>query len=189
MTRQWKCTVCGYLHDGLEPPENCPRCGAERSQFIPMEAEKLNLLHDLWQTLVVHAVAAHFSSGLVPAAVLFYLLGLFSANPHFEPAAYYLLYVVLAAIPVSIVSGICDWRRKFKGTQALIFYKKMALAFVMFLLGLAAVSLHRSYPDFAAAGILVRSLYGTLLFGMLGCVTLLGHYGGKLVFKWKNRQL
>lgn len=189
MTRQWKCTVCGYLHEGLDPPENCPRCGAERSQFIPMEAEKLNLLHDLWRTLVVHAVAAHFSSGLVPVAVLFFLLGLGSANPHFEPAAYYLLWVVLAAVPVSLVSGIMDWRRKFRGTQALIFYKKIGLAILLFLLGLAAVQLRRTHPGFSEAGALLRMLYGALLLGMLGCVTLLGHYGGKLVFKWKDSGL
>jgi rubredoxin/uncharacterized membrane protein len=189
MTRQWKCTVCGYLHEGPEPPENCPRCGAARSEFIPVEAEKLNLLHDLWQSLVVHAVAAHFSSGLVPVAVLFFLLGLVSENPHFEPAAYYLLWVVLVAIPVSVVSGIYDWRRKFAGTQALIFYKKIALAIVLFLFGIVAVNLRRIHPDLAAAGASIQILYGALLFGMLGCVTLLGHYGGKLVFKWKDNRL
>jgi len=189
MTRQWKCTVCGYLHQGPEPPETCPVCGAERGEFIPVEAERLNLLHDLWQTLVVHAVAAHFSNGLVPVAVLFFLLGLVSDNPHFEPAAYYMLWLVLAFVPVSMVSGVLDWRRKFAGTQALIFYKKIALAIVLFLFALVAVNLRRNLPDFAGAGASLRLLYGALLFGMLACVTLLGHYGGKLVFKWKDNRL
>jgi rubrerythrin len=30
----WRCTVCGYLHQGKEPPAECPRCGADRYQFI-----------------------------------------------------------------------------------------------------------------------------------------------------------
>ncbi len=34
MATQWKCTVCGYLHEGKHPPDTCPRCGASMYQFI-----------------------------------------------------------------------------------------------------------------------------------------------------------
>ncbi|RJQ68938.1 MAG: hypothetical protein C4519_22250 [Desulfobacteraceae bacterium] len=42
--KQWKCTVCGYIHAGNEPPEKCPVCAADRSKFVPIEevAEKTN---------------------------------------------------------------------------------------------------------------------------------------------------
>jgi rubrerythrin len=30
---KWKCDVCGYVHEGDEPPEHCPRCGADKSHF------------------------------------------------------------------------------------------------------------------------------------------------------------
>lgn len=29
----WRCTVCGWLTEGEEPPEFCPRCGAPREKF------------------------------------------------------------------------------------------------------------------------------------------------------------
>lgn len=32
--KKWKCTVCGYIHTGDEPPEICPVCGAPKSMFI-----------------------------------------------------------------------------------------------------------------------------------------------------------
>jgi rubredoxin/uncharacterized membrane protein len=32
--RKWECTVCGYIHEGPEPPEECPVCGADRSAFV-----------------------------------------------------------------------------------------------------------------------------------------------------------
>ena len=32
--KKWKCTVCGYIHTGDEPPEKCPVCGAPKSVFI-----------------------------------------------------------------------------------------------------------------------------------------------------------
>lgn len=34
MEKQWKCGVCGYVHEGEQPPETCPSCGAPKSQFI-----------------------------------------------------------------------------------------------------------------------------------------------------------
>lgn len=30
---QWKCQVCGYVHEGDEPPEACPVCGVGPDQF------------------------------------------------------------------------------------------------------------------------------------------------------------
>lgn len=41
-SEQWKCTVCGYLHEGKRPPDTCPVCGALKWQFIlnqPLSAE------------------------------------------------------------------------------------------------------------------------------------------------------
>lgn len=189
MPRQWKCTVCGYLYEGPGPPDICPLCGADSAEFIPLEKEKFNLLHDLWQTLVVHAVASHFPNGLVPVAALFFLLAAVTGNPHFEPAAFYLVVLTLAVVPVSLVSGIYDWRTRFAATPALIFYKKIGLALVLFALSAATVALRCSHPDPAMAGGLVPIFYGALLLGMLGCVILLGHYGGKLAFKWKDNKL
>ena len=31
--KTWKCTVCGYIMQGEEPPDVCPVCGAEKSFF------------------------------------------------------------------------------------------------------------------------------------------------------------
>ncbi|RJE47219.1 MULTISPECIES: FAD-dependent oxidoreductase [unclassified Dehalobacter] len=31
--KKWICTVCGYVHEGAEPPEKCPMCGAPKEKF------------------------------------------------------------------------------------------------------------------------------------------------------------
>lgn len=36
--KRWKCQVCGYIHEGDEPPDECPVCGADKDQF--------QLIHD-----------------------------------------------------------------------------------------------------------------------------------------------
>ncbi len=33
MPDKFRCTVCGYIHIGDEPPETCPICGAPKSAF------------------------------------------------------------------------------------------------------------------------------------------------------------
>lgn len=34
-TPRWLCTVCGYVHDGADPPDFCPVCGATSDLFEP----------------------------------------------------------------------------------------------------------------------------------------------------------
>lgn len=36
---QWKCTVCGYIHQGDAPPEMCPICGVGADMFEKVEEE------------------------------------------------------------------------------------------------------------------------------------------------------
>lgn len=35
--RIWRCTVCGWLHEGENPPDRCPRCGAPAEKFELVE--------------------------------------------------------------------------------------------------------------------------------------------------------
>ena len=44
---QWKCTVCGYLHDDKHPPEECPVCGTVKFRFILNENPPDNLIEML----------------------------------------------------------------------------------------------------------------------------------------------
>lgn len=30
---QWICTVCGYIHDEEQPPDQCPVCASPASKF------------------------------------------------------------------------------------------------------------------------------------------------------------
>ena len=31
--KKWKCVVCGYIHEGDTPPEECPLCGVGPEDF------------------------------------------------------------------------------------------------------------------------------------------------------------
>ncbi len=34
---KWVCTVCGYVHEGAEPPAECPVCHVGADKFIKQE--------------------------------------------------------------------------------------------------------------------------------------------------------
>ncbi len=31
--QRWRCSICGYIHTGIEPPESCVACGAPKDAF------------------------------------------------------------------------------------------------------------------------------------------------------------
>ena len=44
MKKLWKCNVCGYIHEGEQAPDACPKCGAPKEKFSAlssMDAEKI----------------------------------------------------------------------------------------------------------------------------------------------------
>lgn len=39
MKRLWKCTVCGFIHEGDQAPDICPKCGAPADKFFELSEE------------------------------------------------------------------------------------------------------------------------------------------------------
>ena len=35
--KQFKCNVCGYVHEGAAAPDTCPVCGAPASEFTELK--------------------------------------------------------------------------------------------------------------------------------------------------------
>jgi rubrerythrin len=41
--KKWVCSVCGYVHEGNEPPEKCPQCQSPAEKFYEaVESTELN---------------------------------------------------------------------------------------------------------------------------------------------------
>ena len=39
--KKYVCSVCGYVHEGNEPPEACPQCKAPASKFVELKEDAL----------------------------------------------------------------------------------------------------------------------------------------------------
>lgn len=50
----WKCSACGYTHEGSEAPENCPKCGAPKEKFSALSEEDAKKVYDSDRTNDIH---------------------------------------------------------------------------------------------------------------------------------------
>ena len=43
MAKKWRCTVCGYIHEGPEAPEQCPMCKVGKDKFVEVVEQEGDL--------------------------------------------------------------------------------------------------------------------------------------------------
>lgn len=140
-----------------------------------------------FNTFIFHAVASHFVNGLVPVAVIFMLLTIVTANSYFEHTVFHLICVASVAVPVSFFSGIRDWRVKFNGGRAPIFYRKIKLSISLVILCSAIIAIRLEWHDPIAAGGRIAWLYVGCISLTLPVVVLLGHLGGRLAYMARQK--
>lgn len=157
-----------------------------RKTELKLNVTKENMAGNI-NTFIFHAVASHFVNGLVPVAVLFMLLTLVTADPCLEHTVFHLICVAAIAVPVSLVSGIRDWRVNFHGGRAPIFYRKIKLSIFLAILCGAVIAIRIVYHDPIATGGRIAWLYVGCISLTLPVVVLLGHLGGKLAYMARQK--
>jgi predicted nucleic acid-binding Zn-ribbon protein len=50
----WRCGSCGYIWDGEEPPDKCPKCGAAKEKFVELEDKAMELVERSRYTNSLH---------------------------------------------------------------------------------------------------------------------------------------
>jgi Rubrerythrin len=50
----WKCSVCGYIHDGDNAPDACPKCGAPAEKFNALADEDAQKIYASDRTNDIH---------------------------------------------------------------------------------------------------------------------------------------
>lgn len=54
MKELFKCTVCGYIHEGENPPEKCPKCMAPAEKFEKLAKEDADKIYRSDKTNGIH---------------------------------------------------------------------------------------------------------------------------------------
>jgi len=55
MNKLWKCSICGYIHQGESAPLSCPKCGASQDKFHLLDEEATKKIYTSDRTNDIHA--------------------------------------------------------------------------------------------------------------------------------------
>jgi len=206
-TRKWKCTICNYIHIGDGPPEKCPVCGADKSVFIEIVAEKKkeevkpvaaeekaslpepvqppefkDKIANLVMRHHLHPITVHTPNGVIPVAVVFLVLATVFGVKAFEMAAFFNLIFVLFTMPVVVLTGYLAWQKKYNGAKTSIFITKIICSAIVAVLLGWMVCWRLIDPEVALSGETSAWVYLAISGVLVGAVGIAGHLGGKLVF-------
>jgi len=203
---RWRCTVCGYIHVGPEPPEKCPVCGADRTKFVRLEnapaaappeteesaapapsapkpAERYyRMITEQMTELHAHPISVHIPNGVAPVAVLFALLAALFGSPTLERTATANLVIVLLSMPFVLFSGYNDWQRRYGGKMTRIFKGKIVCGALFTVLAVWIVLWRGVNPEILVPGASGRWFYILLHLALVAVGAVAGYLGGKLVF-------
>ena len=209
--KKWKCTVCGYIHEGDEPPEKCPECGADRSKFVEIDlieeseqkadyqeqegidleskeqaAVSLTKYDRLFDQMVkhhVHPVSVHIPNGVLPVSVTFIVLAAIFNCSGLSQAAFYNLAFVVLTMPLVLFSGYNEWQKKYGGELTNLFIMKMIFAAVVAITAIILVVWLIINPNVTTEPSYQQGSFLFINFVMLAAAGAEGLIGGKLVFK------
>ena len=203
--RKWECTVCGYIHKGEEPPDECPVCSADKSMFVEIftdtpevgqntgapalpesKPSRLASISALVSELILkhhlHPITVHTPNGIVPMATVFLVVAISFHLPLFATAALYSLVFVLITMPAVLFTGYTVWQKRYQGALTPLFKIKISASVVVVLTLLALVIWRAVCPEIITTPSTGRWIYIGVSFVLLAAVGLAGHMGGKLVF-------
>ncbi len=210
--KKWECTICGYIHEGEEPPDECPLCGADKSQFVevkeeqteaaatpqadkapeavpqaaPQEAKPVPAPLQGIQALIakhhLHPIAVHTPNGIIPMAVVFVFFLVLFGSPGLGKAALYSYTFVLLSMPVVLFTGYTMWKTRYRGAMTNVFKIKIAASAIATILLTTLVLWGYGQPAVLQPGGPGRSAYLFFSLIMLAAVGIAGHLGGKLIF-------
>ncbi len=210
--KKWKCTVCGYIHNGEEPPETCPVCGADKSQFVEItETEKEPATEKTAGTTPaaqptaldtpapalfsfasittltlkhhLHPITVHFPNGVIPVAVAFIFLAVIFQFAGLAKASFYNMVFVLLTLPIILFTGYNEWKQKYQGAMTNLCMIKIISATVVTATAVIIVLWHIISPEMLKTSSAMRHFFLLLHLIMVAATGIAGHIGGKLVFK------
>ena len=183
---RWRCVVCNYIHEGPQPPDICPVCGKGK-EFFQAETDSPEHHHEglsgLIEKLHLHPVSAHMPNGALPLALLAWAAFLVTGEASLERTSFYLVFVAMAAAPLTFFTGWSDARHRFGSTTTGIFPEKKLWSWVLMAVAVATVvwRLAIGWNDAPTGGLEIAVFSSFLLVGNV-LTARLGMLGGKLVF-------
>ncbi len=210
LMKKWRCTICNYIHEGDEPPEKCPICGAPKSKFVevvpepekttsetvtpqPKQSEKEKAsfpdepktLKKRLEAFIIrhhlHPISVHFPNGVLPVAFLLFILSLFFCPKWFAWAGFINLVFVLLALPFVLYAGYLEWKNKYNRAMTKVFQIKILAASITTAACVLSVIWYLIDPEVMSSPLAGRFVFINIIMRVSAGIA--GLIGGRLVFK------
>lgn len=133
-----------------------------------------------------HAMLTHFPIAFFLAGSLLSLLFLLTGKLSLETVSYGMLAFGFLSSPFAFLSGLFTWKVTYRGSRSKIFIRKIALSIVLMFLGTVCFLWRAQNPDILIAKTASSYIYMILIICLVPTVSILGHYGGKIVYSSKK---
>jgi rubredoxin len=61
----FKCSVCGFVYEGEDAPDVCPKCGSPKEKFEKLSADAANKIYDADRTNDIHTEIINMMAAVV----------------------------------------------------------------------------------------------------------------------------
>jgi uncharacterized membrane protein len=137
----------------------------------------------IWKyDLHLHSISVHFTNALYPVAILFLVLYQFYRQDSFRYTYFYLMILATLSAPISYLTGVFEWKKKYKGAKVRLFIRKYQWGFILFVVGVFCTLWYGFYPGVLEDAGVLQILFLFLNFSVLPLTVYLGYLGSKLVF-------
>lgn len=161
-----------------------PAEGTQASQVSPLDLKWPTLWESIRKKDIhIHSIFIHFTNSLYPVAILFMFLFLLLGNAAFRHTYFYIMLLATFSVPVSYLTGILEWRKRFKGIMIPIFAAKIKYGPVVFIIGGLATLWYYVSPDILERGDILTVIYVLLNLSILLPLIYLGHLGSVIVYE------
>ncbi len=194
-----RCPVCNapagkFVEiDASEIPEKNPGIGGKQPSPESGKAKSgekegpdtEETLFEKIKTLLVkhhaHPVSVHTPNGILPAAVLLWLVAWIFNSALLSGAAFINLIIVIIAMPFVIFTGVIEWQRKYNGALTMLFKLKIIAASLTCATAVIIFFWYLLSPDVLNSGRAWAFILVNIL--MVAAAGGAGFIGGKLVFR------
>jgi len=154
------------------------------SAVSPLEGKWPTLWNRIRQKDIhIHSIFIHFTNSLYPVAILFMFLFILFDNASFHKTYFYIMVLATFSVPVSYLTGILEWRKRFKGIMIPIFAAKIKYGVVVFVIGGCSTFWHYLSPGILERGDILSVVYVLLNVSIILPLIYLGHLGGIIVYE------
>lgn len=129
-----------------------------------------------------HAMFVHFPTALYPVAIFFLFLAMLSDRNSFHNSYFYLMIIANLFTPISHLTGMLEWKKKYRGARTHIFISKIRYGLILIVVGGLCTTWYWFYPGVLDNTGVLNIVFIILNISILPIVGYLGHLGGKLVY-------